>query len=64
MGLCFISGVACSTYKANEFREGKLKLLKDFGISLTESEREIFDTLVIAREIEEFVCDIFRDRLG
>ena len=64
MGLCRIRGAACPPYKANEFREGKLKLLEDFGITLTESEREIFDTLVFAREIENFICDIFRNRLS
>jgi hypothetical protein len=64
MGMCCIRGVACPPYKANEFRQEKIELLKDFGITLTESEREIFNTLVIAREIENFVCDIFRNRLN
>lgn len=64
MIVCRIRGVACPTWKANEFREGKLKLLEDFDITLTKSEMEIFNTLEYAREIENFICDIFRDRLS
>ena len=47
-------------YNADKFKEGKLKLLKDFDITLTESEMEIFDTLYIPREIEEFIREIIR----
>lgn len=53
-----------SLYKANEFREGKLKLLADFKIDLTESERETFNTLTSPRQIENFVREIIRNRLG
>lgn len=63
MIVCRIRGVSCPTWKANEFREGKLKLLEDFDITLTKSEMEIFNTLEYAREIENFVRNIFRDRL-
>ena len=62
MGMCFVSGAACPLYKANEYREGKLKLLKDFGIALTESEREIFNTLTSPREIDKFYRDIIISR--
>lgn len=55
---------SCSLYKANEFREGKLKLLADFDITLTESEREIFNTITSQRQIEEFIRNIIRNRLG
>ena len=50
--------------KANKLREEKLKLLEDFGISLTESEREIFNTITSPRQIENFVKDIIHNRLG
>ena len=55
---------SCSLYKANEFREGKLKLLEDFNITLTESERETFNTLTSPRQIEKFVREIINNRLG
>lgn len=54
-------GAQCPSYKANEFREGKLKLLNDFGIALTESERETFDKLETPRQIDEFYCTIIRN---
>ena len=57
-------GITCSYYKANEFREGKLKLLADFEIDLTESERETFNTLTSPRQIEKFVREIINNRLG
>ena len=50
-------------YKANKFKEGKLKVLNDMGITLTESEREIFDKLTIPRQIDDFMSNIFRTRL-
>lgn len=59
-----IIGIQYPLYKANEFREGKLKLLKDFEIELTESERETFNTLTSPRQIEEFIRNIIRNRLG
>ena len=61
MGVGYVSGIACPIYKANEYREGKLKLLKDFGINLTESERETFNTLTSPREIDKFYRDIIRN---
>ena len=64
MKLQYAIGEQCLVYKANEFREGKLKMLKDFGITLTEREREIFDTLIVARQIENFVKEIINNRLG
>lgn len=57
-------GAQCPSYKANEFREGKLKLLNDFGIALTESERETFDKIESPRQIEKFVKGIIHNRLG
>lgn len=57
-------GMQCPLYKANEFRKGKLKLLKDFKITLTESEMETFNTLTSPRQIEKFIRDIIRNRLG
>ena len=63
MGTCYVSGIACPPFKANEYREGKLKLLKDFGISLTESERETFNTLTSPREIDQFYSNIIRNCL-
>jgi hypothetical protein len=51
-----------SLYKANEFREGKLKLLKDMEIELTESERETFNTLTSPRQIEKFIREIVNNR--
>lgn len=61
MGVCYASGIACPPFKANEYREGKLKLLKDFDIALTESERETFNTLTSPREIDKFYRDIIRN---
>lgn len=61
MGIGYVSGVACPPFKANEYREGKLKLLKDFGITLTESEKETFNTLMSPREIDKFYRDIIRN---
>lgn len=55
---------SCSLHKANKFREGKLKLLKDFDISLTESEMKTFHALTFIREIDEFYRDMIRNRLG
>ena len=55
---------SCALYKANEFREGKLKLLKDFEIELTESEKETFNTLTSPRQIEKFIREIIKNRLG
>lgn len=52
---------SCSLYKTNEYREGKLKLLKEFGISLTESEMETFNTLTSPREIDKFYSNIIRN---
>ena len=56
-------GIQCSRYKADKFREEKLELLKDFEITLTESEREIFNTLTSPRQIEKFVKEIIKNRL-
>jgi hypothetical protein len=53
-----------SLYKTNEFREGKLKLLEDFDITITESERETFNTLTSPRQIEKFIREIINNRLG
>lgn len=64
MGVGYVSGISCPPFKANEFREGKLKLLKDFDIALTESEMETFNTLTSPRQIEKFVRDIINNRLG
>lgn len=50
-------------YKANKYREGKLKVLKDMGITLTESERETFNKLTLPRQIDDFMSNIFRTRL-
>jgi hypothetical protein len=55
-------GAQCPTYKVNEFREGKLKLLKDMEIELTESERETFNTLTSPRQIEKFIREIVNNR--
>lgn len=57
-------GAQCLLYKANEFREEKLELLKDFEITLTEREMESFMKLTSPREIEKFVRNIIRNRLG
>lgn len=54
-------GAQCPLYKAEELREGKLKLLKDFGITLTESEMETFNTLTSPREIDKFYRNIIRN---
>ena len=64
MHMPFATEKSCSLYKANKFREGKLKLLEDFDISLTESERETFNTITSPRQIENFIRDIIRNRLG
>jgi hypothetical protein len=61
MGIGYVSGISCPPFKANEYREGKLKLLKDFDITLTESERETFNTLTSPREIDKFYRDIIRN---
>ena len=63
MVYAYVLGAACPAYNADKFRQGKLKLLKDFDITLTESERETFDTLQLPREIENFVRDIIKNRL-
>lgn len=57
-------GTQCSYYKADKFREGKLKLLKDFEIELTESEKETFNTITSPRQIEKFIREIIKNRLG
>ena len=57
-------GIQCSRYKANEFREGKLKLLKDFEITLTEREMETFNALTSPRQIEKFIREIISNRLA
>lgn len=54
-------GAQCPVYKANEFKEGKLKLLNDFEVTLTESEMETFNSLYTPREIEKFIRDIIRN---
>ena len=64
MHMPFALEKSCALYKANEFREGKLKLLTDFEITLTESERETFNTLVSPRQIEKFIREIIGNRLG
>lgn len=64
MWVPFASEKSCSLYKLNKFREGKLKLLKDFDITLTESEMETFDTLTSPRQIEKFIREIINNRLG
>lgn len=64
MFIAYAIGAAYSSYKADKFREEKRKLLKDFGITLTESEMETLNRLVIPRQIEEFIREIFRNRLG
>ena len=48
-------------YKANKYREGKLKMLKDMGIALTESERETFNKLTIQRQIDNFTRQIIKN---
>ena len=55
-------GVQCSGFKADEFREEKLELLKDFEITLTESEMETFNTLTSPRQIEKFIREIIKNR--
>ena len=55
-------GKQCPIYKANEFKEEKLKLLNDFEITLTPSEMETLNGLYTPREIEKFVRDIIRNR--
>lgn len=55
-------GAQCPLYKANEFREGKLELLKDFEITLTESEMETFNSLTSPRQIEKFIREIISNR--
>ena len=57
-------GAQCPSYKADEFREGKLKLLSDFCITLTEREMIDFKALNSPREIEKFVRDIINNRWG
>lgn len=64
MGVPFALEKSGSLYKANEFCEGKLKLLTDFEITLTESERETFNTLTSPRQIEKFIREIINNRLG
>ncbi len=64
MGIGYVSGISCQPFKANEFREGKLKLLKDFEITLTESEMETFNSLNTPRQIEKFIREIINNRLG
>ena len=54
-------GAQCPIYKADEFKEGKLKLLEDFDIVLTESEMETLNGLYTPREIEKFIRDIIRN---
>lgn len=49
-------------HKTNKFREGKLKLLEDFDITLTERERETFNTLTSPRQIEKFIREIVNNR--
>ena len=49
-------------FDRGEFIEGKLKLLQDFHITITEREMEIFNTLNTPREIEKFVRDIIISR--
>lgn len=56
-------GAQCPIYKADEFREGKLKLLEDFKIELTPSERETFNTITSPRQIEKYIRNIIRNRL-
>ena len=56
-------GFMCSSQKADKIREGKLKVLKDMGIALTESEMEIFNKLATQRQIDDFMANIFRTRL-
>lgn len=60
----YVIGEHCIAYKANKFREGKLKMLKDFGITLTEREEKYFNTLTTPRQIEKFVRIIISNRLG
>lgn len=55
-------GVQCSGFKADEFREEKLELLKDFCITLTEREMIDFQALNSPREIERFVRTIIDNR--
>lgn len=55
---------SCALYKADKFREGKLELLKDFDINLTESEMETFNTITSPRQIEKFIREIINNRLG
>ena len=64
MSYQYTIGAQCPPYKANEFREGKLKLLEDFEITLTESEMETFNTLTFPRQIEKFIREIINNRLG
>ena len=48
-------------YKANKYREGKLKMLEDMGIALTESEMEAFNKLTIQRQIDNFTRQIIKN---
>jgi hypothetical protein len=63
MQMQYVLGNKCLVYKADKFREGKLKILKDFGITLTEREMEIFNTLTTTRQIENFVSELIKHRL-
>lgn len=53
-------GAQCPLYKADKLKEEKLKLLHDFDIALTPSERETFNSLYTPREIEDFIKEIIR----
>ena len=64
MKMKYVIGEHCLTYKADKFREGKLELLSDFCITLTEREMIDFNALKTPREIEKFVRDIINNRWG
>ena len=42
--------------------EGKLKLLSDMGITLTEREMETLDTMDTPRQIETYIRSIIKSR--
>lgn len=57
-------GFMCPSRKADEIREEKLKLLRDFCITPTESEKEILSGLSTEREMDAFVKDMIRIHLN
>lgn len=64
MNMKYVIGEHCLTYKANKYREGKLKVLEDCKITLTEREREVFMKLNSPREIERCFRTIIENHWG